>query len=513
MSDLSVSLRDKQLLEQKQIEDSKREHERKINDLQKDYQTREERVRSSGDAAISHIRKTTDDRIEMTRADSRQRLERENESINKNYSDLRKRSQQQIANMDAQISEAEDRKERSIARTQSEETIAIRKSQEKMRDFLDRQQEVRTREENDLNTDLQNVRRKAGEAVKKTKVENNADLTKLNSEHKLERDTMVSRHRSMLDSTRDEARTRLDELRKQNESHYEKELKENSSAINRMRDEFHETRIEGQREHERELTKARAGQTDEIRLNRERLERTNQKMITDYSRETQRIESEGEKDIQARQNKFSRLQSEQEAANDTELNELHKEYQTKEAKLKDEHLQHLRENAAKQKQAMANQEQNFQKSFKKNDELQKESLDLQKKTYLKELYKQGARFDSTMATDASRANDPFYRTKTFDAKLTEREDGYFVDGKVPDYDRENVDIKVQKDKIVIIARRSYEKTLDEENTRLQTTAYQTYRQEFKIDSPILADKAITRVEKDGSIHVFVPKKGFGTKRV
>ena len=173
----------------------------------------------------------------------------------------------------------------------------------------------------------------------------------------------------------------------------------------------------------------------------------------------------------------------------------------------------MQENAEKTHGALLSQDRNFKRAFSENEKTYKESLENQKQNYLKSLYKQATRFDKTISEDAARSRDPFYSVKTFDAKLSERGDGYFVDAKVAPYDRDTVEVKVQPDRISVSARRSYENTLTDGNERAQTTAHQTYRQDFKLDIPVNADKAVTTIEKDGTISVFVPKKGFGTKKV
>ena len=192
---------------------------------------------------------------------------------------------------------------------------------------------------------------------------------------------------------------------------------------------------------------------------------------------------------------------------------LETSYTREEAKLKDEHEARLQENVEKTHGTLANQDRSFKRAFESNEKMYKESLDNQKQNYLKSLYKQSTRYDKAISEDAARARDPFYSVKTFDAKISERSDGYFVDAKVAPYDRDTVEVKVQPDRISISARRSYENTLTDGNERAQTTAYQTYRQDFKVDIPVNADKAVTTIEKDGTISVFVPKKGFGTKKV
>jgi HSP20 family molecular chaperone IbpA len=159
---------------------------------------------------------------------------------------------------------------------------------------------------------------------------------------------------------------------------------------------------------------------------------------------------------------------------------------------------------------MIHQQRNeFTERFGKAEEVNRETLRNQQETYLKALYKQKLRLDEKISTEKKRENDPFYAMKSFDAKLTEDQLNYTLRARIAPHERDNVEVRVKDDKVVLSARRQYEDSTKDKNSRLTTNSYQTHRQEFHLPIPVDQKRALKRIDDEGFITVVMPKKGYG----
>ena len=502
-----MSPRDAQIIDQKQTDELRREHDRKLHNLRSDFRREEEQVQDTGEAAVVHIKKVTDERIDAAHQSSEKEIKRDSDVLNKNYSDMRRRATNQIASLDQTVEEAEDKASQKIATVETREQKAIRDSQAQLNDFVNKQKEYRSQQKNSQTAELQSEKLKANLQLAKVKRESNEELNEVQKKSRDQQNDVKEVSQSNLKETREQAQRRLEELRHESSARYAREEHQQTNELKDLRMKAKDAAQDIKADSSKQKQNLHLETKEELQATRDQAIRTNEKMLKDSSKEAQRIEMTGNQDLTARQTKFERLLSKQEKDNSEALKEAELALTRQEAKANSEHESHLQENEEKTKASLRNQDKNFKRMYESNAKTYKDSLGYQKENYLKELYKQSQRFDTKISDDESRAKDPFYSVKSFDANLSERPGGFYLHAKVAPYDRNTVEVRVTNNKISLTAKRSYENEIKDGDSKAQTSSYQTYRQDFDLPTTVDTDKAVTNVEPDGSIHVFAPKKG------
>ena len=504
MSDMFVS---QQRDAQRQLDDLKQEQERRLRDTRNDFKRREADIRESGEAAISHIRKETESKVDTARNDANARLKRDAEQINKNYGDLRRRAVQQSESLERQTIETRERAERNISSVRANENAAMERSQERLRDFLRSQQELRAVARDESTAELERTKAEGGKRLMMEKGRQVEKVENLKAENTQVMNDMRLRNRLLYEETRSEAQRRLTELKQRNDEGYKKERDHSHDSLNSLRHRYGEAITHQQREGERRLTHLEQENQRQLEKNKARALRTKETMQAEYSSETQRIESTGQQEINDRQQKYDRMLREQHTAGTARLKEDEALMTAQELKARKEHQIRLAEDQAKADDAIIRQKKQFHERYDVNEKAHKSSLDHQKEIFLKELYRSKEKIDQKIGVEKNRENDPFYQLKTFHAKLSESPGAYELSAKVSPHDRHNVDVRVKDDKIILSAKRAYEDKYANEGVRTTTNAYQTFRQDFKLDVPVDAKRVITKIADDGAVSVFVPKKG------
>ncbi len=243
-----------------------------------------------------------------------------------------------------------------------------------------------------------------------------------------------------------------------------------------------------------------------MKTSRERYLTTNEKVQTEYSNETQRIQRDGDLQVEAKKTNIRQNLSQQDATYKAESEERARLAHQRE---KDEVtlLQSKMENREKLHDAtLKEQENDFQTRLSKTDTVNKSTLGHQREKYLRALYQQQKEFDSKFGRVDARKEDPFYRLQTFEAQLEESPDRYTIYAKVPAHERDKVDIRVKDGKAWLSATRQFSDKRDAEGTKATMSTYQTWRQEFPLRFPVVRNSVKKEIDEDGNITITIPKR-------
>lgn len=90
------------------------------------------------------------------------------------------------------------------------------------------------------------------------------------------------------------------------------------------------------------------------------------------------------------------------------------------------------------------------------------------------------------------------------SQVVERRNHYLVKAYAPPHEKDEVRISVQNNRAVISGQRKFSDVSQDENKKIQTNNFQSFREEFKFDLPV-SHEGMTR-ERDGDYIVFtIPK--------
>jgi HSP20 family molecular chaperone IbpA len=504
MADMSVAAGARE--NSKQLEELKAENEQKLANLRAEQQKKEQQIEANGDAAINHIKTRVNARVENARAEAERKLASADQAIQQNYAELKKRAMHETGTLEKDLSIEQQKVEANKNALRDDETRTIRQSQAKIKEFVQNQEELRSATQKQTNQTVERYQRSGEEKLDKTKALYQGELQKTETEGQTKINQTVERNKHVYETTKAEARAKIRELKERDDQIIGTETGEAKSEINRIRAKVKDSTTKEERDGQDRLQRINELTKQQLEQARARASSVNEKLQTEYSREGQRIEVDGTTDIHERQSKFDTMKREQEIANKTNLKELEVQQLAKENRARQEHEARVEFTAKKLDDALDKERKDFAQQYGREMKVNQDTLAMHKEGFLKELYKQKVELDRRAGVQASRAEDPFYRLKEFDAKIAEGTNHYVLTAKVPAHEKDSVEVIVKPDKVVLSARRSYQDVDNQDGVKSSTNSYQTYRQEFALSAPVDDKKVRTEIKDDGSINVIMAKQ-------
>lgn len=154
----------------------------------------------------------------------------------------------------------------------------------------------------------------------------------------------------------------------------------------------------------------------------------------------------------------------------------------------------------------------FQSMYQKNESANREALRIQDHNMLKEQIELKKKFFRESEKYAGKEDDPFYKLQDRGNRLRESPDFYVVDAYVPVHEKDSIQVTIKDDKAMIAGKRAFKEEIDEEGRRLSTNSYQTFREEFAFDKPVITE-GMTRERTGDYVTFFIPKlNSFDTAR-
>jgi hypothetical protein len=504
MADMSVSPN----RDQRSVEDYKQEQEQKLQKLRSELQKRESNERETSAAAVNHIKKSTEDRVDQVRNEGENRLRYESDEMSRKYNDLKRRAAIQNESLEKQIGLADEHAHGRISLAKQDEAKVLAQTQEQLRDFTQRQNALREQSRTEANHDVEQTRHMANDQLQQVKAKSGEEQARIAADSKKKVEEIKTSGDAQYTHVHDQSQRRLEEVRQDGNIKLQRERDEKNAALGELQKKYSEAASVEQHQGERRLTELQRNNEQKFMQTRDRAIKLNEQTQAEYSGETQRLQVEGESEVHERQQKFDELKKQQAAANQAQIAKLKSESAKVENRERSESLKRMKFESEKLDQGLKQLQADFKHRFDSNDGTFKDSLHNQKQGFLRELYKQKQKYDDQFGIERDRSDDPFYRLKGFEAHLDEKQGSYALTARVAPHDKDTVDIIVKDNKIVISAKRSYQDSYEgDSGSKTSTNSYQTYRQEFKLDSPVIPDQSIRKVADDGTITVIAPKRG------
>ncbi len=225
-----------------------------------------------------------------------------------------------------------------------------------------------------------------------------------------------------------------------------------------------------------------------------------------YSKDIFATQRKGESELKATKDKYDIQHHNDENFYHGQLENEKKQFTEDQQKLDTQYDTKRRETSDLQRRNIQELTKKYNELFVKNEGQNKESINLQKQNFLKEIYRQQQQLLSKANAFESRIDDPFYQARTLDAQLKETEGAYVLTAKIPQPEKNNFDIHVKDDKVVLESYRSNEAKIEGANQKSTTNSYQTHRQEFKLSYPVVSHMMVKQFDEDGNLTVTIPKK-------
>ena len=227
-----------------------------------------------------------------------------------------------------------------------------------------------------------------------------------------------------------------------------------------------------------------------------------------YSKAISSTQIKGESELKDTKEKYERELKSEDGFYKAQLGEEKTKFTDEQKKSELAYEAKRQETAEIQRKNLIELGKKYNEDFVKNDGQNKESFTNQKQTFLKELYRQQQNFATKTGVTAEKSQDPFYQSRTLDAHFADVSGAYVLTAKIPKFEKNNYDVHVKDDKVILETYRSSEsKTEDKDrNEKTSTNSYQTHRQEFKMDFPVNHQLVVKQIDDNGNLTVTIPKK-------
>ncbi len=112
--------------------------------------------------------------------------------------------------------------------------------------------------------------------------------------------------------------------------------------------------------------------------------------------------------------------------------------------------------------------------------------------------------DVAIQNYSTKKTDQFYKVMDRGSRIKEGSDGYTIEAYSPEHEKDQVRITVHNNKAIVSGHRKFQDTAEQEDKKVTTSNYQSFREEFKFSQPVAAEGM--RQERAGDfVRVFVPK--------
>jgi HSP20 family molecular chaperone IbpA len=482
------------------------QHESELKRIRANSARAQNETREAGDAAVNHIKQTTEERIRQIEANGETKVKEASSQSQREYQNLKSRSANVRESNDQAIAAERERGAEIITQLRGNQTRQLEASQAALRDAMKEQQALHQKLQSQSRADYLASQERANREITEQKV---ANRTVLKEEQQSAQEKIKSTQ-AQSQATIEEIKKRGAQAQVETKEEQRKRLEAERLEGNRA---FLEVREQAKRAYDKTFSegeKRRTGldqkQSQELQTSRERYLTTNEKVQNEYSKETQRIQREGDLEVEAKKARIRQNLQQQDAtfkSASEERAQLAHQREKEETTL----LRAKMENRDKLHDAtIKEQESDFQTRLAKTDSVNRSTLGNQREKYLRALYEQQKEFDAKYGRVEARKEDPFYRLQSFEAKIQEADDRYTIYAKVPPHEREKVDIRVKDGKAWLSATRQFSDKRDEEGAKSSMSAYQTWRQEFPLRMPVIRDGVRKEIDNDGNITITIPKR-------
>ncbi|XGC81838.1 hypothetical protein ACES2L_05000 [Bdellovibrio bacteriovorus] len=184
---------------------------------------------------------------------------------------------------------------------------------------------------------------------------------------------------------------------------------------------------------------------------------------------------------------------------------IEKNWASREERANKLYSQKIAENKKANEDQLRTQSNRFQSLYAKNEYAQRESLDIQNQRYLRQLAETRKDFVRASEKYADKENDPFYKVEDRGSRISESPNFYVLKAFVPEHEKDAVKVTIQNDKATVSGQRSFKDKIEEDGKITSSANYQTFREEFPFDKPVITE-GMTR-ERQGDWVIYQIPKG------
>ncbi len=498
------ALRELQESFRKKKQELKEEGEQELEATRTDNRTKIAKEKNSSAAVVNHLKEDTKDRTEQMKDTTDKKIIYERKATSQRYE----------SEKSANLSKLEGLQKALETKQASLEKIQM--------DLHNRQSELRQKESEDtsvIQKEQVERRQQFAKASSQEMQEINARTQKGKTDLQLKNEDevrkMSEQHRTLSETTKKQNQDNYNRLREFDRAQLKNQQESSNKRLETQRQEFL-AKQEGQKKlvtesiqtvtHEGEQ-KLTAAQVENRKLiEQERL--NGAKGIEDtrkvYTEEIARRHKLGDAGVATEKNshefKMNRLVDDQKR----EFEQIDRKHKQDLLDLDQRFKTEAQRNSGFYKEALLSRQKEYENAQNKSLEAFSAHIQLEKENMVKSLEKEKREALDTVGKYRNQQNDPFYRLNKATAQVSETDTHYFIKAEVPEHEKDNVKLFVHDDKAVIQGHRKFQDEINEPEGRLNTSNYQTFRQEIPLERPV-HEKLVKRTWENGILTLKIPK--------
>jgi HSP20 family molecular chaperone IbpA len=483
------------------------DQEQDLQQLQENYDRRREATKSSGEAAINHIKRTQTEIEGNLKEEHSSTLRNENLNSKRQLATIRRSNENSITAMKDQ--------EEAIRNQTDNRLKSLRDKEEKIRQdqmlatekFVENQKKAQIEAADTARKTVSDIYNKANLERREAIDRGNNDLNAITQKYKKAVEDEAKNRQNLINSARAANQKELDYISKSHAERLEKQKQRGNETLSFVENKYQNEIDRVNKEGFVQLERLQKDNSAKIRTEAAKNSNALLEIDQDFTKKSKQLHEKGQKTI-----------SEQQTTHERKLATLNAQQENETKQTADRWKQRQTETQTEYKERMAREKEAMQSTFKKqnqrfNSEYQNRekninaALRAQDNLFNRELNEQKIKLAAQVERYEERTDDPFYKVTNRESELFETPSMYVLKTFVPKHEKNNVKIRVNENGIVVSGHRRFQDAVSDEDRKVSSNAYQTFKEEFKFETPV-AHRAYLQ-ERDGDFITFkVPKLAF-----
>lgn len=483
-----------------------------IENLRENYARQKEEITEANEAAVNHIKKHGKETLEGLKQEAEQRVELQKEAGSQQIQNYKKYVDQNVKALDRQIGEREGAYQQVIEGLSRKEEYQRQQQQKSTSDFIAKQQAAVRKAEEASHEGIEQIYERANTKRQEVLDKNNAELKKLNAAYSETVKKETQQRSDSLDKIRAETLASLKSTSLKNQERVNQEKAYGEKNLHDIQQTFKEETVHAVQDGTQRVNTIKADNQRKMETSVLKGKMQQEKLHNEQQRQLESVHNSGEKIILEEQSKADKNVELIKQHYENELAKQKQLYDLRMNEMQDTYQKQFARNNEVQRANLERQRQQFKENYRLLEQAGKQSLNVEKEMFSKALGEM--KKDQAILSEkfTSKNEDPFYRLQNRNSDFTETSNSYVLKTYIPEHEKDNVKVRVQGDKVTVAGTRAFKDELKDEDKRLSTNNYQTFKEEFAFNFPVANNSVIQ--ERDGDYVKFViPKLGSLNKKV
>lgn len=313
-----------------------------------------------------------------------------------------------------------------------------------------------------------------------------------------------TRRQVQLDEARESSKNKINEITENQQQKVEQVRTKSNQEIQMVKDKYNKELHNTQEYTDKRLQQVKTGNEMAVKNEMEKGRQVQEKLNTNLKKEYDFVNQTGENKINERRQVQDTQYNRQEADFDKRFHKQQEHWDAREKGQTEQYQNRITHSKKAYENQLKDQHDRFDSLYQKNEAANRESLNIQNSNMLKEQVELKKKFFKESEKFAGKEDDPFYKLQDRGNRLRENSDFYIIEAYVPKHEKDNVQVVIKDGTAAISGKRSFKDQIEEDGRKLSTSSYQTFREEFAFDKPVITE-GMTRERSGDYVTFWVPK--------